>query len=193
MLLVPLLFVNGCYRAPGSPQGRLDKAIPADWREILAHADSVELLRLHYVSRSQLDNAMLAASVVGDNGPVTVFGDYPPPDTPDLRGYPILGRTSLEPAVATEVVKLIFDAVSQSTQPLGSKSGCFNPRHGIVATRGGDRVELLICFECHVLNASGPGHETTGGSITDDPAGRYDEILLAAGVPTRYRAGQRPR
>ncbi|MBA4067355.1 MAG: hypothetical protein C0501_27325 [Isosphaera sp.] len=65
-------------------------------------------------------------------------------------------------------------------------TGCFQPRHGIRATAGGQTVEVLICFECKpVYFYLG---ERMGQAITDEsPQKAFDKVLTDAGVSVARR------
>jgi hypothetical protein len=59
--------------------------------------------------------------------------------------------------------------------------GCFQPRHGLRATAGGQTVEVLICFECapvHFYLGERKGHVET----VESPQDAFDRVLKDAGV-----------
>lgn len=67
-------------------------------------------------------------------------------------------------------------------------TGCFDPRHGIVATHGGKRIELLICFECSHFKIFGDVTSIRVW-ISKSPRDRFDDVLKDAKVPL----GPRPK
>jgi hypothetical protein len=69
--------------------------------------------------------------------------------TPDVasgfHGWKILGRTTLRDASGR---KAIVAAIRRGVREADDASGCFEPRHGLRATKGGKDVDLVICFSC---------------------------------------------
>ncbi len=67
-----------------------------------------------------------------------------------FHGYEVLGRA--------EVINLRQRKELVETFKLGISEGkgpppmCFNPRHGIRATKNGVTVDFVICFECFTVN-----------------------------------------
>lgn len=73
--------------------------------------------------------------------------DPPEEETPkdNFHGFGVLGRTVLrEEKDRQKVVAAVKKGIGDS----GFYVGCFNPRHGIRATRNGKTVDLVICFQC---------------------------------------------
>jgi hypothetical protein len=65
----------------------------------------------------------------------------------------------------------------------GRVAACFNPRHGIRASREGKTIDLVICFEC--LQVYVYAEEGRQGSFltTSSPQPVFDQVLREAGVP----------
>jgi hypothetical protein len=61
-----------------------------------------------------------------------------------LYGYLVLGKAEVVDAAERAQIVSILDA----TAGKGTPAKCFNPRHAVLATKGSDRVELVICYEC---------------------------------------------
>jgi hypothetical protein len=78
------------------------------------------------------------------------------------RGDGVTARRTVEdPGVRRRVVA---EAYRDFAEP-GPSAACFEPRHGVLAQIGDDRVVLLLCFECDaavVLDASGAGRYAFG-------------------------------
>lgn len=63
-----------------------------------------------------------------------------------FQDYAILGQLELtnkeqRAALLTALYKGLGEAQKRDVK-------CFNPRHGITATKGTNKIDLLICFEC---------------------------------------------
>lgn len=103
-----------------------DRTLPADTREFLRAATTFEIVAVH--------PAWATASA------------KPEGVTEIMHGHGVLGRAPIEAASErSAVVDLIDKAIGSSD---GAVAGCFNPRHGVSALRGSDRMDILICFEC---------------------------------------------
>lgn len=72
-----------------------------------------------------------------------------------FHGYAIVGRAEVADVSTRErVVATVYEGIRSND---GSIAACFNPRHGIRATREGKTVDLLICYECHQVQVHVPG------------------------------------
>lgn len=72
-------------------------------------------------------------------------GDEPAPAN-DFHGCDELGRTTLSKADRRTVIDTVTTSMAAWD---GMSSTCIlEPRHAIVATRGGEVAEVLICFKC---------------------------------------------
>jgi hypothetical protein len=60
---------------------------------------------------------------------------------------------------------------------------CFNPRHGISATRGDQKVDLVICFECRQTRIYFNDRKTSGVTTTKSAQPTFDRSLEKAGIP----------
>ncbi|MFN0205355.1 MAG: hypothetical protein ACKVS6_03475 [Planctomycetota bacterium] len=95
-------------------------------------------------------------------------------------GCRILGRV----AVIAEQDRVRKELRSLLAGWNGAVAACgFSPRHAIVAKKGADLLELLICFECGDLRIESPVGEAQYLHISERKAGVFDEILTKAGVP----------
>lgn len=95
------------------------------------------------------------------------------------HGYPVLDRAELaDPARRRQLVDLVIRGVEQHRDTVAA---CFNPRHGLVASAGDRRVELVICYECLSLSV----HATGLGAGAEGPAWTTDAV--EADVSRIYR------
>jgi hypothetical protein len=98
-----------------------------------------------------------------------------------FHGYKVLGKTAVKDAlVQKRLVKSFAKGMAGDIAP----AKCFNPRHGIRATRDGKTVELVICFECSqfdLYDASGEEGKRLLVNQTPEPA--FDKVLNDAGLP----------
>jgi hypothetical protein len=82
-------------------------------------------------------------------------GDKPADPQPKFHSYPILGRTKVtDPKVKKELLMELAKSIRASIPEDGgiSVALCFNPRHGIIYTKGEKKLEFLICFECEQVH-----------------------------------------
>jgi hypothetical protein len=97
-----------------------------------------------------------------------------------FHDHRVLGRTEIkEPKRKGELLAALYRGVED---PRASPAACFNPRHGIIAVAGTNRVELLICFECD----SGAEFSDSGQRwflIGKQPQELFSRTLTEAGVP----------
>lgn len=95
------------------------------------------------------------------------------------HGYPVLGRAELSDAAQRrQLVELVIRGVEQHRDTVAA---CFNPRHGLSASAGDRRVELVICYECLSMSV----HATGLGADAEGPAWTTDAV--EAGVSQVYR------
>ncbi|HVK07929.1 MAG TPA: hypothetical protein VM597_04035 [Gemmataceae bacterium] len=130
--------------------------IPDDLRAVLEKADKFELLSL---SPERLKEK--------------------PKDA--FHGWKVLGQTTVTAADRDRLVPAFAKGVADNS---GVVAACFNPRHGIRATRGGKTAEFVICFECFQVHAyRGDKKEDDSFLITASPQPTFDAVLKAAKVP----------
>ena len=177
-LLLLILLLAGCGSGCNDDGGRSapDNRLPDEWADLLAHADSMELLSL-YPRGGDLSEARDDP----DNSPGAPQ-PLPPADAPQFHEYPVLGRNALTPAEAAACSDVIQRAIANRN--VNEITLCFNPRHGLIATRNGGTLELVICFECIAIHATGPDGTRRGFSIRSaDGNDRFNAILRTAGIP----------
>jgi hypothetical protein len=115
------------------------------------------------------------------------------PDPKDaVREWKVLVKTAVKAAETRKALLAALDkgiadhADKRRKERVLRESGCFQPRHGIRATAGGQTVEVLICFECTpVYFYLG---ERRGRVDTDEsPQSAFDKMLKDAGVSVAPR------
>ena len=129
--------------------------LPDVVRDVLANADRFELLSLN-----------------PDGGPTREPGHF--------WGWGVLGSATVEtPGTRDEVVVALERGIAENE---GWVAACFDPRHGIRASREGATVELVVCFECAQVYIYPNGKWAGSVLITGSPEPVFDRILSAAGV-----------
>jgi hypothetical protein len=144
---------------PGSSSLREKNTLPPEVRKVLDTADRFILFSLdpHPVSEEKLDKASNE-----------LFHQYRVRRKIDIR----------TPKERAELLGALYKGISDSD---GMVAMCFNPRHGIRATVGGETVDLVICFECLSIEI----HARTNTSVltTHSPAFTFNRALLRASSP----------
>jgi hypothetical protein len=100
-----------------------------------------------------------------------------------FHGWNVLGKTGIKDKKAREgVVSAVSKGVKESD---GTRANCFEPRHGIRATKEKQTVDLVICFEClsvEIYLDGGNKREGDPIAITKSPETALDKVLRDAGV-----------
>ena len=105
-----------------------------------------------------------------------------------LYTFPVLGKVQVtDTRQRREVLAAIRRAVRNPPKP----AHCFWPRHAVRTVKGGETVDMVICFECQTYFTYW-GVEPEGGRLTPaispDPEPLFDKILTDAGVPLAKKA-----
>lgn len=96
----------------------------------------------------------------------------------DFHGYRIRGTAVI---ADRETRKKLISAFQQGVaENQGMIAACFNPRHGIRATRNGKQVDFVICFECAQVHSYGAVEAQF--LISSSPKSLFDSVLLRAGI-----------
>jgi hypothetical protein len=141
--------------ATGTLAGAENK-IPDDVKTILEKADKFELLSLdpEYLKEKPADG---------------------------FHGWKVLGRTTVKDADARKTLLAAFEKGVEENK--GEVARCFDPRHGIRATRGDKTVDLVICFECYQVKVFAGEGERKDFLVTGSPQPTFDKVLTDAKVP----------
>ncbi|CAN5555649.1 hypothetical protein BH09PLA1_BH09PLA1_18910 [soil metagenome] len=97
-----------------------------------------------------------------------------------FHGHAILGQT----LITDRSVQLrLTDALQSGARwNNGSRYLCFNPRHGIRVTRGGQVIDMLICFECRQVYVFRGETRISVCTVSEAPQATFDAVLRQAGV-----------
>jgi hypothetical protein len=109
---------------------------------------------------------------------------------PDLKteNWTVLGKTQITDAATR---KRIVAALEKGMENAETGAKCFYPRHAVSASYGGNRVDLVICFECGWLSVS-PSNGRSMVEFTSREQPLLDGILTAAGVPLAKKREDAP-
>jgi len=144
---------------------RMESGLPRHVREVLQKSDSFELLTLD-----------------GSQGWFWSAEEEKSPDPAKFHHVAVLGRQRVSgPAMRDSLINALDQSVRHDN---GRRAGCFNPRHGIRATVGGETIDLLICFECEGLVIFEGGRQTTL-HIDDTPGPAFAEAVASLGLSTQ--------
>ncbi|MCA8939316.1 MAG: hypothetical protein KDB07_05900 [Planctomycetes bacterium] len=94
-------------------------------------------------------------------------------DDPRLYGYRILGRAKVSSKEQARLVNELYQGIAANK---GEVAACFDPRHALVAKKGEDRVELVICFECLSMNVFLNGKRQEGVLTEGFPKKVFNEV-----------------
>jgi hypothetical protein len=102
-------------------------------------------------------------------------------DDADFHHFKVLGRTMVtDPATR----KRLYNSLQSGARwNLPFRSMCFNPRHAIRATAGGNTVDLVICFECSQVQVWQDDSHVTTFIVGQSPEPVFDQALRDAGLP----------
>ena len=100
--------------------------------------------------------------------------------TGSFHNHAVLGQTEIRDAKRkAELLSALYGGVYEYQ---GRLYGCFDPRHGIIAVAGTNRVELVICFECQRVEEFVNSNESRC-LIHDSAREIFNRTLTEAGVP----------
>jgi hypothetical protein len=105
--------------------------------------------------------------------------DRPARPEEGFHGWKILGRTTLREG---EARRAIVAAVRRGVAEADGASGCFEPRHGLRASKGHDSADLVICFSCRWIEVH-VGGKTASVWTTDAAKSPLNRALRDAGLP----------
>ena len=98
-------------------------------------------------------------------------GREPEGATPAFHGQAVTKSVEIkDPGRRAAIVTAVDGAIREG----GRQAKCFNPRHGLRATKAGVVRDLVICFECHNVSIEG---EDQMRAISDSAAATLDEAL----------------
>lgn len=105
------------------------------------------------------------------------------PETADdgerIEGYPIIAKKALSPEAFADLRTVLLDPATYG----GPFAMCFIPHHAVRIEKGGEAVNLVICFECNYMHVapsgSGPPDVSFGNFM---PLETALEAALSGGV-----------
>lgn len=95
-----------------------------------------------------------------------------------FHGWKVLGRAAIRDAAER---RAIVASLGRAIGSAAEVAGCFEPRHGLRATRGTQSLDLVICFSCRWVEAHFEGR-TSSVRIADSPKSAFNKALREAGV-----------
>ena len=138
--------------------GRLDERLPKKVRRVLEQAEQIELFELNF-------NNMQCFS----------------PKLETIQADKFQGCDFTKKAVVSDanLKQQILDGLFYAASTSNSGAMCFSPRHGLRAVYKGERVELIICFQCgNFRGASSVGR--VGGAMSNAPKEIFEQTLTNA-------------
>ena len=156
LCVAALIFIFGLHAGAADPPPTSLKELPTEARKIMSSAEKFVLFSLD-----------------------------PDPSTGRARGetfhdYQVLGKTTIaDPRQKLAMVNSLANGMAHADKI----AKCFNPRHGIRASRGTNSVDLIICFECgQVYGFSNTGSNWVAAT-TIEPEKLFNDVLKKSGVP----------
>jgi hypothetical protein len=97
-----------------------------------------------------------------------------------FHGWKVLGKVDLKDGGRRDrVVKAVLRGMEEGRK----MAMCFDPRHGLRATRAGKTTDLVICFACSRTVVHAPGKPGVTVSTSKAPQAVLDKVLTEAKVP----------
>jgi hypothetical protein len=146
----------GLSIAVGLPPGRGDDSyamLPPGVSVLLDEADSIELISIDPRER-------------------------PAKADDSFHGWKALGRAAVRDVADRRAT---VASLKQAIGETDNVSGCFEPRHGLRATRGHRSVDLVICFSCRWIEVHFGG-KTSSVCTSDAPKSAFNKALRDLGV-----------
>jgi hypothetical protein len=169
-LLLALSLGVATYPAAGCTG--VPKEVPGDIAAVLEKPERFEIFNL--------DSSRISPRLDPETGLPVEPNPPPAPGPPAFHDHRIVGQVEVADARQRErIVSLVYKGIRSSD---GLVAACFNPRHGVRATREGRTVELVICFECLQINAYGPDGKEHGLMTSDRVTADMNEAFQAAGL-----------
>jgi hypothetical protein len=104
--------------------------------------------------------------------------------TNNFHGWNVAGSTTITNA---QTRKELITAFEKGVKGANMLANCFEPRHGIRATKGTQTFDFVICFRClQVVLFDEHGKESTV-CITASPQPTFEKVLIEERVPAPPR------
>jgi hypothetical protein len=125
-----------------------------------------------------------ARQIVENADVMTVYALNPDPlaaGEPRFQDYAIVSSQTVPKAgTRRQIATLLMAGVTEG----GERAACFDPRHGVRATRGDSSIDLLICFECSQVRAH-RGTVRTDAPTSSAAKSALDAVLAPSEPSTR--------
>lgn len=183
LILAGVLFISVIVMIAAWPKNPTDKSLTEHFGRRLSLSER----RLSELSQEVLaspDTFYLYSIdpekfIPGTNGPTQEH----------FQHYKILGR--LEITKKEQQATLISALNKGLAEARNVHLKCFDPRHGITAIKGTNKIELLICFQClsgYELTPECPEYLSRGCrahqfSISNTPRDTFNDVLKQANIP----------
>jgi hypothetical protein len=129
-------------------------------------------------SNEKLPDSTVAVLEQADQFELLALDPVPTKSDHSFHGYAVLGAAKIS---QIDTRRRLISALRRSMRENhGTLAACFNPRHGIRATRNGKQADLVICFQCLSFRLYEDSESTF--LITDTPKTLFDEVLKNSGV-----------
>lgn len=113
-----------------------------------------------------------------DPTPPQVRLEFGPPADETFHEFEVLGKAEIQDVkIRSELLTAIYDGIGAA----GAPAACFNPRHGIRVTLGDETVDLVICFECRIIQIYSSLEEVV--LTNESPKQTFDRALKRANLP----------
>jgi hypothetical protein len=182
LVLVAFAVVNWAAYRGIRVSARPRDALSAETKKVLERADHFVLLSLHPTSAMYRGPKASWAMESVVPSEVTSTPALPKPQEPPMgmfHDYDILGKAEIrDRKERAELLRALYEGIAD---PDAKTFACFNPRHGISATRAGETVDLVICFECGGISVYGKNAQ---GVVTSRlPLERFKRAVEKVGLP----------
>src|SRR5688572_21008590 len=169
VLVAALAGASWIYFRKNATQTGFDRSknvLPAEMVTVLKNGEKFEILSLNPTPASLLEKE---GERVGET----------------FHNYVVLGKTQIvDPKEREALLEALQKGIADSD---GSMALCFNPRHGISATFGNKKTELVICFECLSMETHTAKGRGNGLTTTRSPQEQFDRSLEKAGIARMRR------
>ncbi|HEY0073697.1 MAG TPA: hypothetical protein VGB77_06310 [Abditibacteriaceae bacterium] len=142
--------------------------VKAEQRMVLEQSDTLILYSL--MTHNELDSYFSSLAEV--NGFIKNREKF-------HRNY-VVGKVRItDSRTKAKLVKALYDGIESHN---GFAAACFNPHHGLRATKGNRIVDVVICFECSIVYFR-ESNQKRGEGTSGLPKPIFDGVLNDAKVP----------
>jgi hypothetical protein len=152
----------------------LARVLPGDCRQVLEQADRFTLF--------SLDPYSLVRDPDTGEGSYSCSGGR-------FHGFVVLGHTTVEDVNRrAELLHALYEGFAEVLRPrtgLPRVRPCYEPRHGLRASRGKRTVDLVVCFTCSPVQVypDAASDSFSWHKVGASPRALFDQALTQAGIP----------